>query len=319
VSVLIPAYNAEATIGEAIASVLAQTFTDWELIVVDDASTDGTLETAQRYADDPRIRVYRNETRLGKWENHNRCAEFARGAFLKFLHAYDLLYPHGLACFVDLLAPHSDAVLSISGSSPLPGNTLLAPPDAWRHEFVGTPVFMLSPSTALFQRRAYLELGGFDASCAPPQRHLELRLSAQSPVMLCYPGLVCFGPGAEVDPDGDDSCGPLGVCAGYRWLDDLIAGDGCPLPPGERQRFRANLRIGVARRGFTMLRGGRLGALWHSWHREGIPWTLLWQWYRHFVPGGEVVRDDLYARHQPCQGWDGCSGRRMSACDRRQV
>ncbi|MCX6901152.1 MAG: glycosyltransferase family 2 protein, partial [Verrucomicrobia bacterium] len=125
VSVLIPAYNAEAHLAEAIESVLDQRFTDWELIIVDDASTDRTAEIAQSCADGNRIRYFRNERNLGKWPNHNRCAELAHGKHLKFLHADDLLYPLCLQVMLQHAASVvKDETLVLCAPSPLPAGTL---------------------------------------------------------------------------------------------------------------------------------------------------------------------------------------------------
>ncbi len=95
VSVCIPAYNQEQFIAQAVESVLAQTFADFELIVVDDASPDRTFEIVQSYRD-PRIRVMRNPHNLGLEGNWNAALAQARGAWIKILCGDDLLYPRCL-------------------------------------------------------------------------------------------------------------------------------------------------------------------------------------------------------------------------------
>lgn len=87
VSIIMPAYNAQKTIGESINSVLAQTFRNWELIIIDDASCDGT--TLQIPAD-PRITILTNETNAGVSVSRNRGISCANGKWLAFLDADDL-------------------------------------------------------------------------------------------------------------------------------------------------------------------------------------------------------------------------------------
>jgi glycosyltransferase involved in cell wall biosynthesis len=96
VSVCVPAYHGAAHIAATIESVLAQTYADFELVVVDDGSTDGTAAVVERYAD-PRIRLVRNPRRLGAQGNWNRCLELARGRYFKLLPQDDLLAPPCLA------------------------------------------------------------------------------------------------------------------------------------------------------------------------------------------------------------------------------
>ena len=90
VSVCIPAYNCEATIAAAIDSVLAQTLTDFELVVIDDGSKDRTQSIVEGYRD-PRVRYHRNAKNLGPQGNWNRCLEEARGKYFKLLPHDDLL------------------------------------------------------------------------------------------------------------------------------------------------------------------------------------------------------------------------------------
>ncbi len=93
VSLFIPVYNTELFIAQTIESVLAQTFTDYELIIVDDCSTDSSYEICKSYADrDPRIKLYRNEQNLGMMPNWNRGISLATGKYFMKLDADDLIH-----------------------------------------------------------------------------------------------------------------------------------------------------------------------------------------------------------------------------------
>jgi len=92
VSVIMAAYNAARVIGQSIESLLGQTFKSFELIIVDDGSTDGTAQAVARYAD-PRIRTLRNAENLGVVRTRNRAMELARGEYVAILDSDDLSFP----------------------------------------------------------------------------------------------------------------------------------------------------------------------------------------------------------------------------------
>src|SRR5690348_7040228 len=99
VSVLTPVYNGEAYLEECIASVLAQTYTNWEYVIVDNASTDGTSEIIRRHAEkDARIRVHRNPSLVPIIRNHNIAVRQASpdARYVKFIYADDVLLPECL-------------------------------------------------------------------------------------------------------------------------------------------------------------------------------------------------------------------------------
>ena len=110
VSLLMAAYNGAAFIGESIASLLAQSFADFELIIIDDASTDGTAKIVAAYAD-PRIRLLRNTANLGIVGTRNRGFAAARGIFVAILDQDDLSRPRRLEAQVAYLDGHPDCVL----------------------------------------------------------------------------------------------------------------------------------------------------------------------------------------------------------------
>lgn len=95
VSVCIPMYNNATTIARCLDSVLAQDGVDFELVVVDDESSDGGADIVARVLR-PGDRLVRNDRRLGLVGNHNRCLELARGTYIQFVHADDWLLPAAL-------------------------------------------------------------------------------------------------------------------------------------------------------------------------------------------------------------------------------
>lgn len=107
VSVCIPVYNGAMYIAEAITSVLGQTFGDFELVVADNRSTDGTAEIVRQFRD-PRIVYVRNPTNLGLVGNHNRCLELARGEYVNIWHHDDVMFPENLASKVRVLDSHAN-------------------------------------------------------------------------------------------------------------------------------------------------------------------------------------------------------------------
>ena len=124
-SVTVPAFNAEATLAETVASVRAQTFADWELVIVDDGSADGTRALAERLAAaDPRVRVVAQANR-GSGGAYNTAVRHARAGLLVMLSADDLLLPDHLAEVAACVDGHPDAsVFTCDG--------WYAYPDGWR-------------------------------------------------------------------------------------------------------------------------------------------------------------------------------------------
>ena len=97
VSIIMPAYNCDEFISDAISSVQAQTYTDWELIIVDDASIDMTAEICQKFAaTDVRIQYIRQDHNMGVSEARNRAIRSAQGRYLAFRESDGLWLPHKL-------------------------------------------------------------------------------------------------------------------------------------------------------------------------------------------------------------------------------
>lgn len=108
VSVIVPVFNAAGFLRETLASILAQNFSNLELLVIDDASTDNSGEVIRSF-DDPRLRSIRNATNRGVCVSRNRGMAMSRGLFLAFCDHDDLYPPHHLGILVGLLHGHPEA------------------------------------------------------------------------------------------------------------------------------------------------------------------------------------------------------------------
>ena len=115
VTIGIPVFNGERYLAQAIESILNQTYTDFELIISDNASTDDTQEICEKYAAaDERIRYYRNDQNLGAAPNFNRLFDLARGEYFQWLAHDDLLAPDFLRQCVEILDADPSSILCFS-------------------------------------------------------------------------------------------------------------------------------------------------------------------------------------------------------------
>lgn len=110
ISVLIPTYNYAKYLDEAIQSVLNQTYQDFELIVIDNNSSDNTKFILSKYKENPKIKFIINDKNIGMAQNWNKCILESSGEYIKFLNADDFLEPTCLEKQVEIL----DSDLSIS-------------------------------------------------------------------------------------------------------------------------------------------------------------------------------------------------------------
>jgi glycosyltransferase involved in cell wall biosynthesis len=100
-------YNNADTLRDALRSIFAQTFQNWELIIIDDHSMDGSFEIVSAVRD-PRIRVYQEEKRLGFVNALNRMTELANGRYYARMDADDMMHPERLSRQLEFLKKHPD-------------------------------------------------------------------------------------------------------------------------------------------------------------------------------------------------------------------
>lgn len=191
ISVVIPAYNSTKTIKATIDSVLNQTFNNFELIVINDGSTDSTLDIISQFQDS-RIKVFSFENAGGN-VSRNRGLHKAVGAFVSFLDADDLWTPDKLASQLKALQDNADAKVAYSwtdyidenGKLLVSGNHITVNGDVYERLLVSN--FLENGSNPLIHREALVELGGFDESLKAAQDwDMWLRLAAKYS-FVCVP------------------------------------------------------------------------------------------------------------------------------------
>ena len=175
VSICIPVYNGASYIATAVKSAIDQTYTDTEIVISDNCSTDQTLEVISSFKD-PRIRIHRNGHNLGMLGNFNGVVRLARGKYIKLLCADDLLYPRALELQVAaMIDPANEAVALVCSPKDVigpRGQMLLrrrgikapgryAARDAIRliFQYAGNPFG--EPSCVLFRADAFARTAGF--------------------------------------------------------------------------------------------------------------------------------------------------------------
>ncbi len=164
VSVLITSYNREKYIGEAIESVLCQTYENFELIILDDCSIDETFNIAQSYQDE-RIRLYRNDINLGQFPNRNKAADLANGEYLKYLDSDDFMDKNCLKNFIDaiLLFPSASLVIEDFFRCITDGFNyeLILPSQILLRHYFGGGCLHVGPTFLLIRKSAFFSAGGF--------------------------------------------------------------------------------------------------------------------------------------------------------------
>lgn len=189
ISVAIPVYNRAHLVGRTIESVLAQTFHDWDLLIVDDGSTDDSVAVVNTYRDS-RIHLERNPRNLGLTRNWNRCLELARGPLVQVLLSDDLIDSDYLQLVSDTFEQYPGVGMVAASCRYIDANDRVIHPGAPRSshlfragdEAVATLLTGGYPhvSSIVFRRECYERLGKFDERIwHGPDMEMDARIASQ--------------------------------------------------------------------------------------------------------------------------------------------
>jgi len=182
VSIALSMHNAAATIESAIRSLLAQSFVDWELIVLDDGSSDRSVELVQAFADD-RIQVHSDGRQVGLATRLNQAIDLAHGRYIARMDADDVAYPERLARQVEFLEAHADVDVLGAGMMVFEGDGTpvgVFPSRATHEEICARPYsgFYL-PHPSWIGKREWFKRWRYDPACRKAQDQ-DLLLRAYS-------------------------------------------------------------------------------------------------------------------------------------------
>ena len=196
ISILTTVYNREKYLAECIESVQNGRFQDYEHIIVDDGSTDGSVALAQDYAaKDARIRVYQNETNLGDYPNRNQAAAHATGKYLKYVDADDLIYPWGLQILWECMERFPEAgwgLCSLAQDKARPFPFVLETREAYRYHYLGPGLFHKAPLSSIIKKELFDAVGGFEPYSHAGDYAMWQKLSLKSPVVCMNQGVVWY-------------------------------------------------------------------------------------------------------------------------------
>lgn len=162
VSVLITSYNRQAFIAEAIESVLISSFSNFELVIVDDNSNDDTFTIAEKYAaNDKRIRLFKNQKNIGQFGNRNRAANLATGEYLIYVDSDDIMNKDAIErCMVSMIS-HPEVGFAMFQDSSENNFIVLKSNEAIRKHFFEKPFLTHGPGATIIKRSVFQEIGGF--------------------------------------------------------------------------------------------------------------------------------------------------------------
>lgn len=133
ISVLMPLYNAENYVKESVKSILDQTFKDFELIVIDDCSKDGSFQIVSDMSKtDSRLKIYRNETNLGVVSTRNKLIELSVGKYIAMLDSDDVAFPERLKTQYEFMENNQD--IAVCGTNAVIINESGKKTGVWKHE-----------------------------------------------------------------------------------------------------------------------------------------------------------------------------------------
>jgi glycosyltransferase involved in cell wall biosynthesis len=180
------AYNREQFIAEAIESVLSSSYTNLELIIVDDGSSDSTVAIARSYPEkDERVRVYVNERNLGDYPNRNKAASYAKGDYIMYCDSDDSLKTDGIQNCVEAMSRHPEAPFGMYWEQPAEAPFVLSSDQAIHKHFFETPFLVMGPGGTIIKRSFFEKIKGYPEKYGPANdMYFNLKCPSLAPILM---------------------------------------------------------------------------------------------------------------------------------------
>lgn len=190
-SIIMTSYNRENLIATSIESVLNSTFNNFELLIVDDCSTDRTVEIAKSYEKkDKRVKIVVNSKNLGDYPNRNRALKIACAEYIMFVDSDDILYPQSVESIMRFMIPHPEIQFGIGTPGALNFNS---PPRIYNSEemiishFFIQPKLVVGPGGMIAKKTFYNLIGGFPTKYGPANDMYFSLIAASKAAVVVFP------------------------------------------------------------------------------------------------------------------------------------
>lgn len=204
VSVCIPTYNNELTIKDTINSIIAQSYTNLEIIISDDASVDNTVQIIKEFKD-KRIKLFINKTNFGMPENWNQSIKYAKGKYIKLICADDILMPNAIREEIKAFSNNPKAELVVSNTNLIDeNNQIIGHYHRWPKQGLNNGKilarlsllinnFFGAPCNALFKQKTAIKSGLFNCKFKLiPDFEMWTKLAIQGDVVIINKYLNSF-------------------------------------------------------------------------------------------------------------------------------
>ena len=193
VSVLMTSYNREKYIRESIESVLSQTYSDYELIIVDDNSSDKTREIILEYSHISKVKYVFNSINLGEYLNRNKAASYAKGKYIKFLDSDDLMSKYCLENMVNQMEKYPNTaigLLSYFDDKLYIRKEIMTPAELYKEFYFKGNLINCGPSSTIMLRDVFEQINGYRHEPYLSDTDFLFRITAQNNAVIFSKDLI---------------------------------------------------------------------------------------------------------------------------------
>jgi glycosyltransferase involved in cell wall biosynthesis len=272
VSVITVTYNSAAYVRDTIESVLAQTYTNIEYIIVDDLSSDDTWSIIQGYKD-PRIKAYRNEVNLREYPNRNKAIDLATGKYLIFIDGDDIIFTHGVEFFVKMMEAFPEAGMAIQKNyhNNILYPALLEPEETILNHFYGKSNLLTSSFASNFFKTELLKKWKLATKYITGDEEIRLKIATENPVLFVA-GWVTWP--RETPGQASVRMKPgTGIMEGYIYSTEILETFKSRFDPKLVNDIRCVLKRNMARYLWQLIKKGKISTA--NMHRKslGLQWN----------------------------------------------
>ncbi|MDA8695958.1 glycosyltransferase family 2 protein, partial [Flavobacteriales bacterium] len=280
ISVLTTVYNRAKYLGECIESVQQSKFKDYEHIIVDDGSTDDSVDIAKRYAEeDPKIKVFINDRNLGDYPNRNQAAKYATGKYLKYLDADDLHGAWILNVMVDAMEQYNEAGFGIIDHGPnVPIFPVLLTGSEAQDDYYSKRrnVLSRSPINVIIKKEAFQDVGGYSGKRMVGDFEMWHLLSQKNSLVIIPNGLALY----RKHDDQEMTVHAKDPIWGFRYFlisQTQLVDTRNPMSESERTKHLSTIERKIARTVLTSIMNHGFRKADKMRREAGWSWSKVWQ------------------------------------------